>query len=108
MRTKRTDTIEFNFYVSSELYRQISKLQDAGLSLSAIARLAVQKCAALSLDNDDGTNVPKRLLLYLHTDEARQLDELAAREGDRSRARTLRRLIITYLRINSSAIDTLF
>lgn len=108
MQTKAKDRVEFNFHISSELNSQISTLQDAGLSLSAIARLAIRKCGNDSLDEEPEASLPKRVLLYLHPDDAKILESLAAREGDRSRARTLRRLISTFLRSRTSAIAELF
>ncbi len=106
MKTK-VDTQEFNFHISHHLQRQLAQLQNAGLSMSAIARLAIRKCSALTLDPDDEPACPKRVQLYLHAEDARLLEQLAAHEGD-SRARTLRRLIATYLRLNATAIADLF
>lgn len=109
MRRKRADTVEINFHISSELFTKLNRLQEAGLSLSAIARLAIRKCHNQPLDDDQSDNtLPKRLLLYIHPEEARLLDELSSRYGERSRASSLRRLIATYLRVNASAINDLF
>jgi hypothetical protein len=109
MRSSRVDTVEINFHVSNELFAKIHRLQESGLSLSAMARLAIRKCAKLPLEDQECPGaLPKRLLLYLHADDARLLDELAAKEGERSRARTLRKLIHTYLLVNAEAIEALF
>ena len=108
MRNKGTKSIEINFHVGKELFSKMSVLQDAGLNSSAIARLAIRKCSESRLDEESESAFPQRLLLYLHADEAKLLDELAAKQGDRLRAHTLRRLIATYLRIHSSSIEALF
>jgi len=105
---KHTNTTEINFHIDVELYRQLAQLQSAGLSQSAVARLAIRKCFNLPLDGDVDNSFPKRLNLYLTEDDAKLLDELANRQGERSRAKTLRRLIATYLRTNASAIESLF
>jgi hypothetical protein len=63
----------------------------------------------LPLDEEGSDDAyPKRVILYLKPEDARLLGELAVRDGDRSRARNLRRLIATYLRINAAAVDDLF
>jgi len=108
MRTKRSELIEINLYLGQEMHTQLQRLQDAGLSMSAVARLAVRKCAGMSLDADDSVSTPKRVLLYLHPDDAKQIEQIAAQEGERSKSSILRRLITTYLRINASAISTMF
>ena len=108
MKTQRSKSIEFNFHITKNLSLQVARLQGAGLNLSAVARLAIRKCATLPLDEEDDTPRSRRILLYLHVDEAKLLDELAAQEGYRSRARTLRRLITTFLRIYAPEIDRLF
>jgi len=76
--------------------------------MSAVARLAVRKCAGMSLDDVVAGSTPKRVSLYLHPDEASILDQIAAREGERTKGKMLRRLISTYLRINSAAIEAMF
>jgi hypothetical protein len=108
MRVKRHDLIQINIIASTELHSQLARLQEAGLSFSAIARLAIRKCSGQPLDDETTSPLTKRLLLHLHPDDALMLDNLAKCEGKRSRARTLRRLIVTYLRINAAAIDQLF
>jgi hypothetical protein len=108
MRTKRSETIEFNLYLSQAIFLQLQMLQDVGLGMSAVARLAVRKCSNMPLDADDSDPTPKRVLLYLHPAESTLLDELTAKEGDRSRGQTLRRLIATYLRTNATAINAMF
>lgn len=108
MRVKRSETVEFNVYLSNELYAQLQNLQNAGLSLSAVSRLAVAKCSELSLGQEEDSSTPKRVLIYLHPEESELLSEICAREGYRSRSQTLRRLIATYLRVNDSAIKALF
>jgi Ribbon-helix-helix protein, copG family len=108
MRVKRSELVEFNVYLSLEIYSQLQKLQDAGLSMSAVGRLAVSKCSTMSLDEDDPTSMPKRVQLYLHPEEAETLEQLALYEGDRSKGKILRRMISTYLRVNSTSIEAMF
>lgn len=106
MRKRNPENVEFNFFISKEMFEKIARLQEAGLSSSAIARLAVRKCSSLPLELKEELSLPKRIQVYLHKDDAALLDELVAKEGDRSRSRILRRLIGTYLRINASAIES--
>lgn len=109
MRKKRTDVIEVNFHIGHKLHDQLCRLQAAGLNASAVARLAIRKCYNLPPDDDQSDHAfPKRVLLYLHPDEAQLLDTLVNKEGERSRASILRSLITTYLRTNAFAIDALF
>jgi hypothetical protein len=108
MRAKRSDLVEFNVFFSLKLYARLQQLQEAGLGMSALARLAVRKCADTPLDDDNSDSTPKRVLLYLHPKEAAQLELIAARYGERSKGLVLRRLIFTYLRVNAAAIEAMF
>lgn len=108
MRAKKNDLIEINLYLGLEMHTQLQILQDAGLGMSAVARLAIRKCVGMALDADDSGNTPARVLLYLHPGEAEQLEQATANAGERSKSSMLRRYIATYLRINSSAIDAMF
>jgi len=77
------------------------------MNLSSIARLAIRKCADGPIDPEpEATSYPKRILIYLHPDDATRLQKLADRDGV-SRAVILRRLLTTYLRINATAIESL-
>lgn len=107
MSTKRSNLIEFNVYLGKDLHTRLQTLQEAGLSMSAVARLAVRKCAGMSLD-DVIAGSTNRVSLYLHPDDASMLDQVTDREGERSKGKVLRRLISTYLRINSAAIEAMF
>lgn len=102
-----TDRVEFNVYLSSDQYSQLTRLRETGMNLSSIARLAIRKCAEGSIDPEpETTSYPQRVLIYIHTDDAARLQELANRDGV-SRAVILRRLLTTYFRINREALESL-
>lgn len=99
----------FNLYLTHEQYALISRLQAAGVSMSAIARQAVRKCSDAELDaNDDSLFRPQRVNLYLEQDDVNMLKSVQQRVGIKSRAKVLRCLIAVYLRIGASSIDVLF
>lgn len=96
----------YNIYLTEPLHRQLARLTEAGLSASAVARLAIRKRPA-NLPEGGIESCPVRTTIYVSSDDAAVLTEVAAATGI-SRAETLRRLIAAYLNSNSDAISALF
>ncbi|KAA0895457.1 hypothetical protein [Oryzomonas rubra] len=97
----------FYLYLTTAQADQVSRLQEAGLSVSTIGRQAIRKCCDIPLVAEDDTPRPERCNLYLTNDDVATLEKVATRENC-SKAMALRRLASTYLFINASAIDSLF
>lgn len=98
---------ELNIYISESQYEQIATMSRAGLSMSAVARLAIRKHSELPEPEDLISPKAKRIMLYIDNTDAELLESLAATHGI-SRSETLRRLITHYLSSNAESIANLF
>ncbi|ACD96036.1 ribbon-helix-helix domain-containing protein [Trichlorobacter lovleyi] len=101
-----TKRVAYNLYLSLPLHRQMTRLTEAGLSASAVARLAVQKRPIILPDGDDAS-CPVRTTIYVGSDTTAVLTELASAHGV-SKAEVLRRLLTAYLDANRDCINALF
>ncbi len=97
----------YNLYLPTRLHAELTRLTDAGLPASAVARLAVRKWSGGDLPAGDDAACPIRINVYLSSPDAERL-ELLAIGGGLSRAETLRRLITLYIDSNRDAISALF
>lgn len=98
--------VAYNIYLTEPLHRQLTRLVGAGLSASAVARLAIRKRPSVLPEGIEGS-YPVRTNMYVEKDDAEVLTELAASHG-LSKAEVLRRLLMDYLETHSSCIDALF
>lgn len=104
METKRGD---FNLYITVDQFNLISRLKKTGINMSSLCRLAIRKCSHMPLDPEDESPCLKRVAIYLASEDAVVLQRLSD-QLDEPRSQVLRRLLTTYLRINTAAIESLF
>jgi hypothetical protein len=100
---------ELNIYLTQEQHELMGQLRETGVTMSSLARLAIRKFGNMSLNDLPELDAPKskRVNLYLDTEDMRNLDDIAAREGVK-RSEILRRLLAEYLQVNREALKSLF
>jgi hypothetical protein len=99
--------VRFYLYLTKPQSDLVSRLREAGLSVSTIGRQSIRKCNSVPLVTEEEIPRSERCNLYLSSEDASLLEQVANRDGC-SKAMALRRLVTTYLANNAAAIDALF
>lgn len=103
---RKINKSEINTYITEAQRDLISNLKETGINMSSISRLAIRKYGADPIEAIEDTGKKIRVNLYLESEDLKNLQDIAQREGIKS-SEVVRHLLSKYLRINEHALKQL-